>query len=134
MEGYGQTECVSAATVNTIGDFSLNNVGVPLNACCLKLIDVPDMNYWVSKGKGEVLIKGSIVFKGYYKDPKKTSETIDKDGWLHTGDIGTFNMVCQINLSNSNFYYRFSVEWNIANHRSKKRHFQISSRRIYSAV
>ncbi|KPM04318.1 long-chain-fatty-acid-CoA ligase 5-like protein [Sarcoptes scabiei] len=92
LEGYGQTECVSAATVNTIGDFSLNNVGVPLNACCLKLIDVPDMNYWVSKGKGEVLIKGSIVFKGYYKDPKKTSETIDKDGWLHTGDIGTFNM------------------------------------------
>ncbi|UXI14985.1 hypothetical protein NH340_JMT00928 [Sarcoptes scabiei] len=92
LEGYGQTECVSAATINTIGDFSLNNVGVPLNACCLKLIDVPDMNYWVSKGKGEVLIKGSIVFKGYFKDPKKTSETIDKDGWLHTGDIGTFNM------------------------------------------
>nr|XP_046919477.1 long-chain-fatty-acid--CoA ligase 5-like [Dermatophagoides farinae]XP_046919478.1 long-chain-fatty-acid--CoA ligase 5-like [Dermatophagoides farinae] len=91
LEGYGQTECVSAATVTSIGHYETDHVGVPLNAACIKLVDVPDMDYLVSQGKGEVLIKGSIVCKGYYKDPKKTQATIDQDGWLYTGDIGKFN-------------------------------------------
>lgn len=96
LEGYGQTECVSAATVTTVGHYETDHVGVPLNAACIKLVDVPDMDYLVSQGKGEVLIKGSIVFKGYYKDPKKTQATIDQDGWLYTGDIGKFNEVCNV--------------------------------------
>lgn len=57
----------------------------------MKLIDVPDMGYFVTQGKGEVVLKGSIVFKGYYMDPKKTAETVDPQGWLHTGDIGKWN-------------------------------------------
>ena len=51
------------------------------------------MGYFVSEGKGEVLVKGSIVFKGYYMDPKKTDETIDEGGWLQTGDIAKWNEV-----------------------------------------
>lgn len=90
IEGYGQTECVAACTVGLVGDFTAGHVGVPLASSAIKLIDVPDMGYFVSKGKGEVVLRGSIVFKGYYQDPKKTAETVDAEGWLHTGDIGMF--------------------------------------------
>ena len=93
LEGYGQTECAAACAVTLIGDYSAGHVGVPLVNCSIKLVDVPDMGYFVAEGKGEVMIKGSIVFKGYYMDPKKTAETIDSDGWLQTGDIGKWNDV-----------------------------------------
>jgi long-chain acyl-CoA synthetase len=76
------------------GDFTPEHVGTPIPCCAIKLVDVPDMNYFAASGRGEICIKGTNVFKGYFKDPEKTKETLDKDGWLHTGDIGTFLDVC----------------------------------------
>lgn len=64
------------------------HVGPPLPCCGIKLVDVPEMEYFASEGKGEVCVTGYNVFKGYFKDPVKTKETLDADGWLHTGDIG----------------------------------------------
>uniref|UniRef100_A0A3B3QNR3 Long-chain-fatty-acid--CoA ligase n=1 Tax=Paramormyrops kingsleyae TaxID=1676925 RepID=A0A3B3QNR3_9TELE len=64
------------------------HVGAPLPCNLVKLVDVPDMNYSAASGEGEVCVKGPNVFQGYLKDPEKTAETIDKDGWVHTGDIG----------------------------------------------
>lgn len=53
-----------------------------------QLVDVPEMEYYATQGQGEICVKGSNVFKGYYKDPEKTRETIDSEGWHHTGDVG----------------------------------------------
>ncbi|KAM9376917.1 long-chain-fatty-acid--CoA ligase 1-like [Pholidichthys leucotaenia] len=87
-EGYGQTECTAGCTVTMPGDFTAGHVGAPLPCNTIKLVDVPEMNYLAVYGEGEVCVKGVNVFQGYLKDPEKTAETIDADGWVHTGDIG----------------------------------------------
>jgi len=91
MEGYGQTECAAVACLQMPMDTALGAVGGPLVCTKVKLVDVPDMNYFASQGKGEIVLKGHNVGKGYLNDPEKTKETWDEDGWLHTGDIGTFD-------------------------------------------
>uniref|UniRef100_A0A671R9B6 Arachidonate--CoA ligase n=1 Tax=Sinocyclocheilus anshuiensis TaxID=1608454 RepID=A0A671R9B6_9TELE len=87
-EGYGQTECTAGCTMSLPGDWTAGHVGAPLPCNFVKLLDVPEMNYFAANGEGEVCVKGSNVFQGYLKDPERTSEAIDKDGWLHTGDVG----------------------------------------------
>ncbi|NXW32317.1 ACSL5 ligase, partial [Phaetusa simplex] len=88
FEAYGQTECSAGCTFTMPGDCTTGHVGAPLACNIIKLDDVEEMNYYSSNNEGEVCIKGPNVFKGYLKDPEKTAEAIDKDGWLHTGDIG----------------------------------------------
>ncbi|NXN72470.1 ACSL1 ligase, partial [Himantopus himantopus] len=87
-EGYGQTECTAGCSLSLPGDWTAGHVGAPMPCNIIKLADVQEMNYLAAKGEGEVCVKGPNVFRGYLKDPEKTAEALDKDGWLHTGDIG----------------------------------------------
>lgn len=84
--GYGQTECSGAACASSWKDATVGTAPLVCNE--LKLVDVPDMKYFSKDDKGEVCIRGPNVMKGYYKNESKTKETVDEDGWLHTGDIG----------------------------------------------
>uniref|UniRef100_A0A8C5JYP5 Long-chain-fatty-acid--CoA ligase n=1 Tax=Jaculus jaculus TaxID=51337 RepID=A0A8C5JYP5_JACJA len=88
FEAYGQTECTAGCTFTSPGDWTSGHVGAPVSCNFVKLEDVPEMNYFSVNNEGEICIKGTNVFKGYLKDPDKTQEALDKDGWLHTGDIG----------------------------------------------
>ncbi|XP_011503341.1 PREDICTED: long-chain-fatty-acid--CoA ligase 5 isoform X2 [Ceratosolen solmsi marchali] len=88
VEGYGQTECAAPITLSVQGDPIPEHVGPPVACCCIKLMDVPEMEYYTSNKQGEVCVKGTNVFAGYYKNLEKTAEVIDEQGWHHTGDIG----------------------------------------------
>uniref|UniRef100_A0A7N6FHW8 Arachidonate--CoA ligase n=1 Tax=Anabas testudineus TaxID=64144 RepID=A0A7N6FHW8_ANATE len=85
---YGQTECTAGCTMSIPGDWTAGHVGPPLPCNAIKLVDVAEMNYLAVNGEGEVCVKGPNVFQGYLNDPERTVEAIDKDGWLHTGDVG----------------------------------------------
>lgn len=88
VEGYGQTECCAPISLTVQGDHVPGHVGPPVACCCVKLVDVPEMEYWARNNQGEICVKGTNVFQGYYKDQENTEETIDGQGWHHTGDVG----------------------------------------------
>jgi len=79
-EGYGMTENSAIATGNRPGKVKLGTVGVAQPGVELKLAE-----------DGEILIKHPGVFKGYFKNDEATSEVIDEDGWLFTGDVGEYD-------------------------------------------
>ncbi|VDM41154.1 unnamed protein product [Toxocara canis] len=91
VEGYGQTECSAAASAQMEGDPSVGHVGIPLMCNAIKLVDVPELEYYAQDNVGEICVRGYNVFKGYYKNEEATKEALDADGWLHTGDIGQWN-------------------------------------------
>ncbi|CAF1395506.1 unnamed protein product [Adineta steineri] len=87
IECYGQTECIIGCS-QTINDIESGETGIPTPLNHIKLVDVPEKHYYAKDGVGEICIRSPALFKGYLKDEAKTRETIDVDGWLHTGDIG----------------------------------------------
>jgi long-chain acyl-CoA synthetase len=93
LEGYGLTENFAGAFLTALDETQLGHVGRPLPCTEVKLLDVPEMNYSSSNTpqSGEVMLRGANVFKGYFKDPEKTKEALEADGWFHTGDIGKWN-------------------------------------------
>ncbi|KAJ0400297.1 hypothetical protein ATCC90586_004254 [Pythium insidiosum] len=94
LEGYGMTETCAIISITTPSIAPGTHVGPPAPGLEVCLFDVPEMNYTSAdqpNPRGEICVRGPDVFKGYYKDPEKTAEAIDADGWLHTGDIGQWN-------------------------------------------
>ena len=97
MEGYGQTEDVAGVLLTNTCDPVPNHLGGPGWWTEVKLVDQPELGYTSknidketgkSRPSGEICVRGAALFKGYFRDPEKTKEAIDEDGWLHSGDIG----------------------------------------------
>jgi len=91
FEGYGQTESSAGICLTKSEDPEAGHVGGVIPCGELKLVDIPEMKYLSTDEphpRGEVCVRGGHIFCGYFKQADKTAETIDKEGWLHTGDIG----------------------------------------------
>jgi len=89
LELYGMTELSPVATMNpSVGKKKLGSVGLPFLNVDLKIVD-PDTNEVVPLGEpGEICVKGPLVMQGYYNKPEETAKAIDKEGYMHSGDIG----------------------------------------------
>lgn len=73
--------------------FGYGHVGAPVPCCEIKLVDVPDANYFSKDTipKGEIWVRGPAVTKGYWRRDDVTKESITDESWLQTGDIGQWN-------------------------------------------
>ena len=82
---YGQTEICGIAVVHRDDAIAFNTVGTPIPGTELRITD-----------DGEILLRSASVFRGYHRQPEVTAETVDEDGWLHTGDAGYLDEAGQL--------------------------------------
>lgn len=82
VEAFGMSESSGAQCFGGPDDFNLDSIGRPLPGTETLIINKDE------NGHGEILMKGRHIFMGYIDEPEKTAETIDDEGWLHSGDIG----------------------------------------------
>ncbi len=89
IEGYGLTETSPVATCNPVdGTDRVGTIGLPVPDTDIKLVDDNDVEVTKAGESGEICVKGPQVMQGYYNRPDETAKVL-KNGWLHTGDIGT---------------------------------------------
>ena len=84
--GYGATECGPMVTYSDYKDFVPGSCGTPVLNMEVKIVSPDPENV-----PGEVITRGENVMLGYYKNEEATKEVLDKDGWYHTGDLGTMS-------------------------------------------
>jgi long-subunit acyl-CoA synthetase (AMP-forming) len=86
-EGWGMSELSCFGTLNPAGDIRIGTVGKALPGVELGIDD-----------DGELLVRAPLVMRGYRRDPERTAEAIDADGWLHTGDIARIDGDGYVNI------------------------------------
>jgi fatty-acyl-CoA synthase len=91
MSSYGLTECGGVVAFTDPEDpleLRVTTGGVPFDGIELEVRDLATGELLPEGEPGEIVVRGYCVFDGYHKDPEKTAEVIDADGWFHTGDVG----------------------------------------------
>lgn len=101
MQGYGLTETYAMGTCQFGEDLSIGNCGMVLPCVEVCLQSVPDMDYLVTDSphpRGELLLRGTSVFKEYHKNTEETSKAILPDGFFRTGDIAEIDNMGRIKI------------------------------------
>ena len=80
LEVYGMSECTGPSTFSLPDRYVTGKAGFPMPGTGMRIAE-----------DGEVLMRGPHVFLGYYKNPESTAETVDEEGWLHSGDVGSLD-------------------------------------------
>ncbi|MBN2399828.1 MAG: AMP-binding protein [Candidatus Aminicenantes bacterium] len=93
--GYGLTESAPLLAGGPWGDatITVGSTGKPIPGVEIKIVD-PDPR----SGIGEIIARGANIMKGYYKNPAMTRDVIDEQGWLHTGDLGSFDKAGNLHI------------------------------------
>ena len=93
IELWGMTEIAGLGSTHPLyGNNKHGSIGCALPYCELRIADSEDATKTMPLGEvGELMVRGPIVMMGYFNDEEKTRETLEPDGWLHTGDLGTMD-------------------------------------------